>query len=691
MRKTFLVSLLIVLIAVMSRYIHSRSPGGNTFGDWQYSDVRVIDPIDAGYSGPEIVAVLAHYDFDTLKIRIDFLELFLEHNFDLYIYIDSKPGGNEIAGNREFRWDYLIKYTNTGMTSVVSEQNIEIDSAKLRTTKDLIGNNLQLTFGLTNNNIDTNATVLLQLSTSPGSMQIIDQIGPFLLGGSPPPPIEVAFLFWNVMDGSTPATMLRGWAGAHTGPQSSRHGLSYLLNAVVEWNIPINICNFYDRDIVFALEYLQVWPMINELENEGLVHTSYSCSKDRYAEFQADLITSNQTLGDPSILVSQLVGQYFSGSKSQQLIGGNLSKSILGSPEKIHALFSYITTHPWIHIDSHLEVQKSLLETYPSPIHSEARQSNIPFTITGAPIPSGLTNFEIQTSINSELTNLPRNSIGIWAEQIFINILESEQANITIAQGSYLSQLGHFIEAAYWADHPSEINTCLRDIDWDGQLECILASPNTFMTFELNGGYLAFAFHINANGIHQIIGPTTQFGILRSDPSTLIIERGIAGDPGQIIGAFADPLSSLQQYQSLSVSSSQIELISRYGNIHKSFSIQDGIIHIIVSDSGQGDATVYKLPIVLDPWLIYTNISTNLYWDLSLGSHWIWRTGDYISIGVSANTNYEHYTFNATYYALLYPEDPNFDYTPGHLLPIPMALVEFQAQPIIIVDLIIDP
>jgi hypothetical protein len=103
MRKVFVVILFIALIAVMVRYIPSQSPGSNIFGDWQYSDVRVIDPIDAGDSGPEIVAVLTHLNVDTLKIRIDFLELSLEHNFDLQVYIDSKPGGNEIAGNRVFR------------------------------------------------------------------------------------------------------------------------------------------------------------------------------------------------------------------------------------------------------------------------------------------------------------------------------------------------------------------------------------------------------------------------------------------------------------------------------------------------------------------------------------------------------------------------------------------------------------
>jgi hypothetical protein len=114
--------------------------------------------------------------------------------------------------------------------------------------------NIQITLGLNNHYIDANSSKLLLLITSPGSTLIIDQAGPVLLGGAPPPPIEAAFLFWNVMDGSTPATMLRSWAGAHTGPQSSRHGLSYLLNAVDEWNIPINICNVYDQDTVFALD-----------------------------------------------------------------------------------------------------------------------------------------------------------------------------------------------------------------------------------------------------------------------------------------------------------------------------------------------------------------------------------------------------------------------------------------------------
>jgi hypothetical protein len=430
---------------------------------------------------------------------------------------------------------------------------------------------------------------------------------------------------------------------------------------------------------------------INGLENEGLLNPIYSCSKDRYGEYQNNLLTSNQTLGDPSVFVSQLIGQYFSENESQQIIGGNFSKSIMGSPEAIHALFSYITSHPWIHIASHLEDEKTILATCPAPIGSEAKQNNIPYTITGAPIPSGLTNFGIRSSIDAELANVPKNRIGIWAEQVYNNIVESEQENMVIAQGSYLSQLGHFIEAAHWAEHPGEINTCVRDIDWDGQSECILASPNTFMTFELDGGYLAFAFHINTEGIHQIIGPTTQFGFLRSDPSLLTPERGIAGDPGQIIGAFADPLFSIQQYHGFSVSSYQLDLISRQENIHKSFSIQDGIIHMVVSNSGQGEAAVYRLPIVLDPWLIYAHISAGLYWDHSSGNQWIWRAGNQISLGIRSNTNFEHYAFNDTYSALLYPEDPNFDYTAGHLLPIPMALVEFQSQPIVTIDLIIDP
>lgn len=690
MRKAIYLFTLIILTIIISRYSHTDWRQESTNGAWQYSDLRMIDPIDARETGPEIIAVLSQFDVDILKIRIDILKLLIEQNYDLLVFIDAKPGGNLIIDYPGFGWDYLIKYTNSGMARIYTRNNDEIRSIKLRISKDLTENYLQIALGVTDQFIDEEATFLLYIVDPQDSALIIDRAGPILISGLPPPPIEVSFLFWNVVDSSTPATILRSWAGAHTGPQSSRHGLSYLLFAAEKWGVPINICNLSEKDIAFALKYLGVWSFIADLKNNGLLCSIDSCSGDLTLDNTSEFITSNIILEDQSILISRLINLHSAGSNTQLFIGGDLSISGMGSPEAIQALFSYIASHPWIRISENPDAPEHFINTIQSPTLVEKKNRSTPYTVTGIPIVSGFTDFDIQTSIIAQLATLPKNSISYWADQMYQNIITSDEANVYLSSGSYLSQIGHFFEAAYWAENPKIINTCLHDIDWDGQSECILASTDTFLSFELDGGYLAFAFHINSNGIHQIIGPTTQFGILRSDPSVIAPNRGIASDPGQIIGAFADPIPALGQYIGYSSSLSQIDLVSLDGTVRKSFSIQDGGIHVNLSGGTHGEGTIYKLPIVLDPWLIYTS-SIDIFHDLKQGSQWIWIADGQISLTIDTNTSIQHYTFNDTYDALSSPEDPNFDYTLGHLLPIPMALIEFIFQPVITIDLDIDP
>jgi hypothetical protein len=695
MRKQFSFIIFITLAAVLSRYSLPNPSVEDIPGIWQYSDLRAIDPIDASDSGADIVAVLCQLDSETIKVRVDFLELSLEQNYDVYILIDSTPGGNQIAESailqvNDLHWDYIIKYTQFGLVSIKSDGNHEINSAKLRVYRNYIEDYLEITSDAAMLSISKNTSLTIFTQKSSNIDQISDQIAPFLVEGLPPSPIDVSFLFWNVMDSSTPATILRSWAGAHTGPQSSRHGLSYLLSASRKWNMPISICDLYDRDIEFAIKYLQEWSIIDDLVDRNILNNTCFTNDNDYAKYGLIFMASNEELRESSSLLTALLTHYFSRGNERLIIGGDFSRSILGSPQNLNTIFSYITSHPWIRVVSNAETTSPSRGTYLFYDRVSSSQNSIPYTITGVPIPSGLTNLEIRALIQTKLSMLPQNNISTLAKQIFQNFVESTKENVTMAQGSYLSQLGHFFEAAHWAENPHAINTCLKDIDLDGQFECILASNNLFMTLELDGGYIAFLFAINSMGVHQIIGPTTQFGILRSDPSSLNSARGLAGDPGQIIGAFADPLTNLQLYNGIS-SPNKIELVSQNGDTHKSFSILDESIHILVTNDITGDITVRKLPIILDPWLIYTDTSTLVYRDLSYPTQWIWEAEDRVSLGVSADTNIYPSTFNASQSALAYPEDPNFDYTTGHLLPIPMALVEFQAQPTIVVDLFLDP
>ena len=143
------------------------------------------------------------------------------------------------------------------------------------------------------------------------------------------------------------------------------------------------------------------------------------------------------------------------------------------------------------------------------------------------------------------------------------------------------------------------------------------------------------------------------------------------------------------QYQGYPVNSTQLDLVSEDGIIRKSFSIQNNVIHIILRKDMHEEGAEYQLPLVLDPWLIYT--TPVVYRSALLEDQWTWMAVDNIAVAIATNTTFQHYAYNDTYFMLTNPEDPNFDYTPGHHLPIPMALVEFSSQEIISVDLTIDP
>jgi len=691
MRIAFTLTLLAIFIAGMSWCTHSQRSDAYTSIDWRYDDLRLIDPIDVVNVDTEIVAVLSRHTNEILKIRIDFLDLDIEQNFDLYVYIDSKPGGISNAQQSEFRWDYLIQYTNSGLMKLVTDKADDISSTKMRVFKDIIGEFLELTIGMDDQIVNLDSTRFLVSIQVPGSTQIIDQTEAFLINGSPPPPIDISFLFWNILDASTPATILRSWAGAHTGPQSSRHGLYYLLLAADTWNIPVNICGITDRDNKFALRYLQVWPLINNMLHNGLLHSDDYCSDGDLLADQDISFIPNHLLNEPLLFISEIVDSHFSDNTSLIVLGGDFSKSFLGSPDRLPILFSYITSHPWLQVVSPMKNTHLISTMKDSQWNYEIEGSNIPYSITGDLIPSGLSVFEIQSLVMSEFAYLPQNRISTLAKQVYENIIESDQVNIKLARGSYLGQLGHFFQAAYWAENPKEIFSCQQDIDWDGQFECILASMKNFITFELDGGYIAYIFIINSSGVHQLVGPTTQFDVLRSDPSVFTPERGIAGDPGQIIGAFSDQISHLQEYNVNVIEPNHIEFVSHDTSIRKLVFIENETIRVVINHYKEGDGWILKLPLVLDPWRIAEHFTPEIYWYLPLETQWIWGLGDEVSIGISSSTEFISYTFNASYGSLQYPEDPNYNYTLGHILPIPMALVEFQPQSTLVIDLVIGP
>jgi hypothetical protein len=268
-------------------------------------------------------------------------------------------------------------------------------------------------------------------------------------------------------------------------------------------------------------------------------------------------------------------------------------------------------------------------------------------------------------------------------------MLEPGSAELNSLRDNYMGQIGQILAAANWAEAPSDIQTCANDIDFDGMNECILANKHIFAVIERSGGYISFVFASDSNGIHQVIGPTWEFIIGLSDPSSWDPQLGVRGDSVQILGAFPDQFSEWNNYNFL-MAPGKIELDNGNMSMRKSFRLFPDKIQIVVQSTDPSQINP-SIPLVVDPWQRFTPQWGDSYSLASAPSGLNWGITHGMQVGVYSTNPVIAYTFNATHTALAHPEDPNFDYLRGHYLPFPMTLVEITSSISYSADIVINP
>jgi hypothetical protein len=107
--------------------------------------------------------------------------------------------------------------------------------------------------------------------TPAGSTSLADELGPSHSQALPPPPAQVVFAFWNTYLAYTPATALRRWDGAHTGPAGGRHGLYNLLRTAQAAGVPLALLDLKNPASHSALDYAGKRALINEMLASGLL------------------------------------------------------------------------------------------------------------------------------------------------------------------------------------------------------------------------------------------------------------------------------------------------------------------------------------------------------------------------------------------------------------------------------------
>ncbi len=236
----------------------------------------------------------------------------------------------------------------------------------------------------------------------------------------------------------------------------------------------------------------------------------------------------------------------------------------------------------------------------------------------------------------------------------------------------YLGDILTLLTAADWAQSPASQSTCSVDLNADLLPDCVLSNSQFFAVFESDGGRLSYLFSHDGKSVHQLVAPGWQFTTGLSDRTEWQPNLGHAADPSQIPGAFFISESPWRMYT---------PALNDDGSV--TFSSADGQkkIYRLVEDGIQLDVSGAPLSLssglALDPWRRFEPGWGNDYHAQIESDSLTWRLegGPSVSIQVADESLF---AFNDTLEYLGKLEDPNQDFPPGHYLPLPMAVIEFQ-------------
>jgi len=256
---------------------------------WSYGDLRILSPGDLEEAPDlDLIAAYTRFTGSDWQIRLDLLDMNENSTFDLFIALDTSPGGiRRLPGGleAEIEWDFLLFLPDNSSALLISAEGVDeaqsldnldaitdlatrwiprISRLPLLDSVVISVNKYALPF--------TGRGVRIQaFITRPGSLRYVDLIGPFHSSDPPPRKALLLFAFWNTFPAYTPAQSLRRWDGAHTGPFGERHGLSVLLHAVRRSRVPVTLLDLKNPASISALDYLGVLSLVRELAEEKLL------------------------------------------------------------------------------------------------------------------------------------------------------------------------------------------------------------------------------------------------------------------------------------------------------------------------------------------------------------------------------------------------------------------------------------
>ena len=253
--------------------------------EWVYTDVRALDPVDTIQPSQDLLAIYSRYLNKEFQLRLDFLEIAQISDANIFIAIDYQVGGGKslpISTQADIDWDLLLKIPANGEIIVTNQEFIPVKEMAVSIFRDPQQDSIEIDLKLPTPNENplfrqyAGGINLQAFVTAAESKQVIDKTLHFNTDATSPSPAHIIFTFWDCFPAYNPASSLRRWDGAHTGPFGGRHGLYNLLRTARSYQIPLFLLDLRSPYSLSALEYLEGMGLIQELISAGLITVAHS-------------------------------------------------------------------------------------------------------------------------------------------------------------------------------------------------------------------------------------------------------------------------------------------------------------------------------------------------------------------------------------------------------------------------------
>ena len=180
-----------------------------------------------------------------------------------------------------------------------------------------------------------------------------------------------------------------------------------------------------------------------------------------------------------------------------------------------------------------------------------------------------------------------------------------------------------------------------------------------------------FVFAFTEDGLTQWIGPTSQLAVGLSDPTEWKLQYGEASDPAEISGAL---ITTSPPYPIFvpTILNNQLNLTAPDYSQQKTFMVSNDELYIPVQSV---QAIQTQIP------LIIRTMSDNLYdWEnCQIKTNGL-QTCKQAPIIIVSGASTTLQTFFDSYSLMQKPENPSFEYPPGHYLPFGLDLLIIQSE-----------